>query len=558
LQRALDAFFTRTADKVSTDSRHSPEKLVYLLDHQYTRRSLSWSRFKGVDKARADAMKAAADALDMHVSLCLVDINELWSAYEKNDSDYNGFYGGYDRYDEDSDYEDEPADASDTEAASNARDEYELQELIEGSVTLTHWSSGDNAQYPTLNVGENELCWTRASDEFSPVSEEYEGYMGNYGNTLDRQYQRAAVVIWPKSMHLRTLFRMDGVTGMRALLSLARVDPSAAAREAIVILDTLWPDTPQLTSAASLSATIKLLLLLGDSSLSRRALAAFQIDAVNKTQMRPLINLGVEHGNAFCEQLISSWIEPQGRRYQYVSLGWIEQLPHFCEQVNLIGGSAWKRVPERLWYFYFGKLTEQHENDSRDGTPSDRLADSNNQVTHLLALYRSAQCLSSRKAMTKLLLHVHNKQRIYHDKTLVSFLEALSELKHDSPRVRALRTLNQRLAGKLSARLAKPMRASDDWRMSVEIECHCADCGSLSKFLTSSEQHHSMPLAKNRRLHVHRVIDSAELPVSHATLRKGSPFVLQLVKKRLLFKIEKQQRELDLALLKKVESLDFE
>ena len=30
-----------------------------------------------------------------------------------------------------------------------------------------------------------------------PYQSEYEGYMGNYGNTLDRWYRRAAVVMWP-------------------------------------------------------------------------------------------------------------------------------------------------------------------------------------------------------------------------------------------------------------------------------------------------------------------------------------------------------------------------
>ena len=51
-------------------------------------------------------------------------------------------------------------------------------------------------------------------------------------------------------------------------------------------------------------------------------------------------------------------------------------------------------------------------------------------------------------------------------------------------------------------------------------------------------------------------IDHAELPVSHVTLRKGSPYVLQLTKKRLLFKNEKQQRAQDKELLAKMESLE--
>jgi len=562
LQRTLNAFFTQPADSDSTVSSDAIEKFVYLLDHQYTQRSLSWNRFKGSDKSRADALKIAGNALDMHVNLCLVDIKELWSAFETNGSDYDGFsrsYRGYNHYDQDWDDEDEDAalDADDATASENAGSEYDLEELLEDSVILTHWVTGDKAPYSTLHVSNRELCWTRARDEFAPAAEEYEGYMGNYGNTLDRQYERAAVVMWPQNMHLRILFKMDEVIGMRELLSLAKLDAAKAVQEAMIIFDTQWPNSPRRASSASLSATLKLLLLLDDRSLSARALAAFTIDAVNKSQIKPLIKLGVKHGKSFCEQLVTAWIERQDKRYRYVPLDWIERLPRFCEQVNELGGSAWKRVPERLWHFYFDKLIQEHEINSLSAAPTSRLADSDHQVNHLVALYRSAQCLPNTKAKTVLLQHVHHKRQIYLEETLVFFLESLSTLEHDAPCLHKLRTLSQLLIDTLGARLAKPPRAPNDWRMSVELDCKCADCSSLSAFLSSPEQYDNMPLAKNRRLHLHGKIDYAELPVSHVTLRKGSPYVLQLSKKRVLFKIDKKRRTQDMKLLAKVESLEY-
>jgi len=562
LRQALNALFADSTNTDITKNRESPEKLVYLFDHQYTQRSLSWDRFKGPDKARADALKAAATELDMHVNLCLVDVNELWSAYDKDEPGYDGFYNsyrGYYGYDEDCDDDEvSNSDAREPGSASNAGSEYELQELIEGSMVLTHWVTDNKVRYPSLHVDERELCWTRATDEFTPVSEEHEGYMGNYGNTLDRQYQRAAVVIWPKSVHLRILFRMDEGLGMRELSSLARADASAAKQHAMAVFDTVWPDTAQLNSAASLSATIKLLVLLNDSSLSKRALAAYEIEAVNNAQMRPLINLGTTHGKGFCEQLIAGWIKPQGTRYRYVSLGWIEKLPRFCELTNEHGGPAWKRATERLWHFYYEKLAEQHAFDSQNDRPSERIASSSTQVAQLVAMYRSAQHLPNAKAVTKLLQYLNKNRQVYLDETLVSFLESLSKLEHDAPRIPALRTLARLLVDTLSSQLTKPPRASDDWRMSVVLDCNCADCRSLGKYLASPEQRCDLPLAKKRRMHLHRVIDGAELPVSHTTLREGSPQVLQLVKKRLLFKIDKQLRAQTAALLKKVNSLDFE
>jgi len=41
------------------------------------------------------------------------------------------------------------------------------------------------------------VCATTLSADLVPYQSEYEGYMGNYGNTMDRWYCRAAVVVWP-------------------------------------------------------------------------------------------------------------------------------------------------------------------------------------------------------------------------------------------------------------------------------------------------------------------------------------------------------------------------
>ena len=41
------------------------------------------------------------------------------------------------------------------------------------------------------------MCVTTPSADLVPHQSEYEGYMGNYGNTLDRWYRRAAIVVWP-------------------------------------------------------------------------------------------------------------------------------------------------------------------------------------------------------------------------------------------------------------------------------------------------------------------------------------------------------------------------
>jgi hypothetical protein len=64
---------------------------------------------------------------------------------------------------------------------------------------LRHWigANGRPKAFST-GVGDDELCYTKPSVELEPFKSEHEGYMGNYGNTVDRWYHRAAVVMWPR------------------------------------------------------------------------------------------------------------------------------------------------------------------------------------------------------------------------------------------------------------------------------------------------------------------------------------------------------------------------
>jgi hypothetical protein len=49
-------------------------------------------------------------------------------------------------------------------------------------------------------------------------------------------------------------------------------------------------------------------------------------------------------------------------------------------------------------------------------------------------------------------------------------------------------------------------------------------------------------MAKERRRHIHQVIDGMDIPVTHHTVRTGSPHKLRLVKTEQLFRQDKAQR----------------
>jgi hypothetical protein len=64
-----------------------PDRLVYLLDHEYTQRGLAWNRLKNADAHRVAALQAVARRLDCETCLALADVHETWSCEEE--------YAGY-------------------------------------------------------------------------------------------------------------------------------------------------------------------------------------------------------------------------------------------------------------------------------------------------------------------------------------------------------------------------------------------------------------------------------------------------------------------------------
>ncbi|HHX82790.1 MAG TPA: 2OG-Fe(II) oxygenase, partial [Pseudomonadaceae bacterium] len=72
---------TPAAPRWSGDTEtEAPDRLVYLLDHQYTQSGLTWAHLKGADAVRAEALRKVAERLDAEIFLTLADVHETWSA----------------------------------------------------------------------------------------------------------------------------------------------------------------------------------------------------------------------------------------------------------------------------------------------------------------------------------------------------------------------------------------------------------------------------------------------------------------------------------------------
>src|SRR6185437_2802440 len=98
---------------------------------------------------------------------------------------------------------------------------HEMGEVYDTSLTAEQWRSPDGQAPPfgKIPVEREEVVPPESLTDSDP-EEDFEGYTGNAGMTLERWYRHAAVVIWPNLWHLDILCQIGS---REALPELARM-----------------------------------------------------------------------------------------------------------------------------------------------------------------------------------------------------------------------------------------------------------------------------------------------------------------------------------------------
>src|SRR6266852_7529829 len=93
-----------------------------------------------------------------------------------------------------------------------------MDELYDTSLTAEHWidSKGNRLALGSINVEEDELLDPELLRAVDP-EEDFEGYTGNAGMTLDRWYRHAAIFLWPNRRHFDVLCDAGTSSAVEAL-----------------------------------------------------------------------------------------------------------------------------------------------------------------------------------------------------------------------------------------------------------------------------------------------------------------------------------------------------
>ncbi len=545
LTESLRTYFA-TPSRTSSGEAIPRERFVYLLDHEYTQKGLSWKTLKGEDRVRVAELAAAADRLDCRAVLALADVHESW-----NSDDESGDYGygrrSYHHYDDDDDFED---DDSDDDAGGDA-DDYGVTDLIDSDVTLHHFVEREGPSDPGIPTGvsDDEVCFTSPSSELKPFKSEHEGYMGNYGNTVDRWYHRAAFVMWPRARTFVLRAKQSPAWAVKELSRLLAEGSTDEARRSVESLLPFWAATAgREEGVAFFKGAVRVALALEAPNLAAKLLAPFGSARLTTGTLPGLLRTLETYGLEWSKALFTAWTGAEYRRVSFLPV-----LPLLCEALI---APRWPDGLKLATWLLEIELAEFVKRYAQSGPTLLMRAGASTRS----ALVQEAVALFDGAAIT-------TAARVRDD--LVDFLTAvgvpavvLADILKKIFEGRAPAAVRQLGLGALRAHalretrdaVAAPPRAAGDWSITTKLDCSCALCATLTKFLNlETSVEYRWPLAKDKRQHVHNVIDRHELPVTHETIRSGSPFTLVLRKQRALFEREAARRSEQAQLLKWLE-----
>lgn len=490
---------------------------VFLLDHEYTERGLHWPLLKGADRPRVAALRAAAEALGLTVHLALAEVHEQWTATADGDGRRYG-RGDWD----------DPSDP-------------EPDELIERGIVLNHWIDADDRQLrrDELPVGEADTASFSDTDESFLVNQEYEGYMGNYGETLDYWYRRAALVIQTPVAEQAGRFVSDFDAALADALALAR---QGRGDELVARLHSATKalDAQRRQRGRALFAPYsKLAATLPDADLARGLMEEFDWVEFQGADARALARLSSRRGEAWTADLIDAWTRPTDH--------WHRPSWHVGESSGADSGDArppWPRplqpflqagigaglshaLSDRLLLRCHEALVAADASLARL-TPASRSASLAKRLQALCDLAAALRLSSNvADALDPLIRHVLAHPLHYPLKRLRPLVQALPG---EGPA--AVQALRDAVLAALHQALATPERRSDDHTVDdIEWVCRCADCNAVIRWAESAQaQALTLAMPEARRRHVQESLSAAAAPLVCTTLRQGSPHKLVIGK----------------------------
>jgi hypothetical protein len=364
-----------------------------------------------------------------------------------------------------------------------------------------------------------------------PFEQSYEGYMGNWGNTLDRWYRRVALVIFPVEREFAIRTEASTQWALERITEQAAQGDADGAKARVRELEPWSVSSPEELRAALTAA-----LAVDDAATATLLLEQVRTSQLRAESAAQLAALADRYRAAWTEHIVGVWGERRENFLNRTDAGaWYGELLALCTALHEAGPGARALAALLIEQAWQTLLAEARAHARLWPTRYQRQALESlaPQLSQLLAAIEACDAGSTREDVARALPEL--------DDGLTVWLRAAARAGGAGSDIVAAET-----ARRLRARLTRPRRAPDDWSIPAPAGCGCELCTRFEAFLADRERRVlEWPIVTASRSHIHGRIDSAELPVSHVTRRQGRPYTLVLTKQDTLFAREREERERD-------------
>jgi 2OG-Fe(II) oxygenase superfamily len=499
-----------------------PTKMAVLLDHKYTAAGLTRDALKGTDRAKADILFAAAEKAGYDAGLALAT---YWQTGSVNE--YFG-YGHHHDVDETGD------------------EDWQIDELIEDGLSAEGFTdaAGKSLNYGVVPLEMNEIVSDVPFQDRNPDRQEREGYTGNEGLTLERWYHSAAIVLWPTAARFDVLCEggtesaVGGLSQSIADWKVAGKDAKPKIKEDCLrfarrILQ-LWRPTGAGVYRSSEDWHSKIAEPnKSDRSLLKQLVALADVSLIaDWIRIVLLPQKSFDPGDAFgraCSRF--GWRKLAEPLHQVFAAAEGRSIPR---DARLLADLAVLEDEDDDHAAVCVELAEALMGAVERWKPVTAGWESRVEVSKIAEtlpnLVKAFVTLGQETLLDRLVHCVLDQPREF-ELTAVQIAAALSlepwlrqNLRTASPSLRRWFTL---IREELESRVAAPPERPTDWRREANWSCKCADCAALREFLRDPDaETYRLPLAQDRRAHLHQTIDAHGLDTTHQTERRGRPYTL--------------------------------
>ena len=533
LQGSDSAFFARAPDhckRVEVVSgllgewgrAASPEadKIVWLLEHDYSEAGLSFATLKGVDAEVGRVLRNAAEIADCALHAATVHISEEGQPHDKAGHEVYELYG-LEHYTE---------------------DDFSMGEVFELDRTLGMLVApdGEKPDYGRLELRDGEVMPDGALDNTPPDWQKIHEASGNEGVTLEHVYRRAALVVWPRGRTVKVLTHGDFEHAFQyARAEIGRIGdlPGATSRKTELVSQLIdgWPPTGYRIWDSTSTVRLKMYDLLrsvGSGPTTERFLRDVVTPAYEGGPLDELVGVAREWGAQTMRGCLLELVTEKLPQYSAAVLKLIRQIfertvaredDHWASTLTTVSRAALSALPE--------VFTPAHKGDSLGWIHrGPRILDAHAIRDLLLVAWNLGL---DREALVAVQTLVEHSDGATPERSLPRALGRLSHASESFLGLEGYQALWKHASASLLARSGAPPGDPSDWVVDAPIHCQCEDCQQLQAFCADPmKKTIQFSVARRRRRHIRGTIDRHSLELSCETKRYGRPYKLVCTKKR--------------------------